>query len=129
MMAAMRHPNVVMYLGVCLEPPAVLTEFCARGSLNDVLKKALTKPDLAGQLDWSRRYAMQPCTNMKLLLYFPIFLPPSYRSLFIGIIRGSFGWGNVLGGSEWSVQQSNKAWAQLRRDSLGWVRRAGGFGV
>ena len=41
MMAAMRHPNVVMYLGVCLDPPCVITEYCARGSLNDVLKRAL----------------------------------------------------------------------------------------
>jgi serine/threonine protein kinase len=41
MMAAMRHPNVVLYLGVCLDPPCVVTEYCARGSLNDVLKRAL----------------------------------------------------------------------------------------
>lgn len=57
-MAALRHPNVVMYLGVCMHPPAVVTEYCARGSLNDVLKKCLTKPELAGQLDWSRRLGM-----------------------------------------------------------------------
>jgi hypothetical protein len=55
MMAAMRHPNVVMYLGVCLDPPLVVTEYCARGSLNDVLKRALNSPAFASQLDWSRR--------------------------------------------------------------------------
>ena len=58
MMAAMRHPNVVMYLGVCLQPPAVVTEYCARGSLNDVLKKCLAKPELSVQLDWVRRLGM-----------------------------------------------------------------------
>ncbi len=58
MMASLRHPNVVMYLGVCLEPPAVLTEYCARGSLNDVLKRARTHPSLATQLDWPRRLNM-----------------------------------------------------------------------
>ena len=58
MMAAMRHPNVVMYLGVCLQPPAVVTEYCARGSLNDVLKKCLAKPELTVQLDWVRRLGM-----------------------------------------------------------------------
>jgi hypothetical protein len=55
MMAALRHPNVVMYLGVCLDPPMVLTEYCARGSLNDVLKRAFHSPTFASQLDWSRR--------------------------------------------------------------------------
>ena len=31
MMASLRHPSIVMYLGVCLDPPAVVTEYCARG--------------------------------------------------------------------------------------------------
>lgn len=55
MMAALRHPNIVMYLGVCLSPPMVITEYCARGSLNEVLKKGLQFPGFASQLDWSRR--------------------------------------------------------------------------
>ena len=55
MMAAMRHPNVVLYLGVCLDPPCVVTEYCARGSLNDVLKRALHNPKYAEQLDWRVR--------------------------------------------------------------------------
>ena len=58
MMAAMRHPNVVMYLGVCLDPPLVLTEYCARGSLNDVLKRGLHSPAFAAQLDWPKRLNM-----------------------------------------------------------------------
>ncbi len=57
MMASMRHPNVVMYLGVCLQPPCVVTEYCARGSLNDVFKRARATPALAAQLDWGRRCA------------------------------------------------------------------------
>ena len=59
MMAAMRHPNVVLYLGVCLDPPCVVTEYCARGSLNDVLKRALHNPKYAEQLDWRVRCAAQ----------------------------------------------------------------------
>ena len=55
MMASMRHPNVVMYLGLCMDPPCVVTEYCARGSLNDVLKRARQMPALASQLDWARR--------------------------------------------------------------------------
>jgi serine/threonine protein kinase len=35
----LRHPNVVLFMGVCLSPPAVVTEYCPLGSLYDVLKK------------------------------------------------------------------------------------------
>ena len=41
-MASLRHPNIVLFLGVSLEPPCMLTEFCARGSLLDVLHRACT---------------------------------------------------------------------------------------
>lgn len=57
-MVALRHPNVVMFMGLCLEPPCIVTEFCARGSLYDVLKKARGNPAFAQQLDWSRRISM-----------------------------------------------------------------------
>ncbi len=64
MMAAMRHPNIVLYLGVCSDPPCVVTEYCARGSLNDVFKRALLNPLYAAHLDWCKRCApglMQFC--------------------------------------------------------------------
>lgn len=57
-MAALRHPNVVMFMGLCLEPPCIVTEFCARGSLYDVIKKARASPAFAQQLDWSKRLTM-----------------------------------------------------------------------
>ncbi|DBA83679.1 TPA: hypothetical protein ACH3X1_006228 [Trebouxia sp. C0004] len=57
-MASLRHPNVVMFMGMCVEPPCIITEFCARGSLFDVLRKARTSPAFAQQLDWSRRLTM-----------------------------------------------------------------------
>jgi hypothetical protein len=38
-LATLRHPNVVLFMGVCLAPPAVVTEYCPLGSLYDVLKK------------------------------------------------------------------------------------------
>ncbi|KAK9845513.1 hypothetical protein WJX81_008391 [Elliptochloris bilobata] len=53
--AAIRHPNVVLFMGVCLDPPCMVTEWCARGSLFDVLQKASKNPSLAPQLDWPRR--------------------------------------------------------------------------
>ncbi len=38
-LASIRHPNIVLFMGMCLEPPCLVTEFCARGSLHDVLRK------------------------------------------------------------------------------------------
>ncbi|DBB01174.1 hypothetical protein WJX77_003342 [Trebouxia sp. C0004] len=57
-MSAIRHPNVVLFMGVCLDPPCTVTEFCARGSMFDVLAKARTSPLLAQQLDWPKRVSM-----------------------------------------------------------------------
>ena len=58
MMAALLHPNIVSFLGVCNMPPCVVTEFCSRGSLADVLKAARTSPENAALLDWPRRLSM-----------------------------------------------------------------------
>jgi serine/threonine protein kinase len=40
LMASMRHPNIVQFMGIVSMPPCVVTEFCERGSLTDVLKRA-----------------------------------------------------------------------------------------
>lgn len=32
------HPNVVLFMGVCLKPPALITELCELGSLHTVLE-------------------------------------------------------------------------------------------
>jgi hypothetical protein len=34
-MEALRHPNIVMFLGACTKPPnfAIVLEYCGRGSL------------------------------------------------------------------------------------------------
>lgn len=57
-MAAIRHPNVAMLMGLCLSPICVVTEFCARGSLTDVLRKAASDADFAQQLTWRKRVMM-----------------------------------------------------------------------
>lgn len=57
-MAAMRHPNIVLFMGLCLEPPLMVTEFCARGSLYDVLVRARSSRPLAAAIDWPRRLNM-----------------------------------------------------------------------
>ena len=58
LMVGMRHPNVILFLGVCPDPPCVVTEYCARGSLYDVLLEAKENPALARSLTWYRRVSM-----------------------------------------------------------------------
>ena len=60
LMVGMRHPNVILFLGVCPDPPCVVTEYCARGSLYDVLVEAKERPKggLARALSWYRRVSM-----------------------------------------------------------------------
>jgi serine/threonine protein kinase len=58
LMAAMRHPNVISLLGFCVKPPALVTEYCARGSLTDVLREAATDGEKAARLTWQLRLHM-----------------------------------------------------------------------
>ncbi len=30
-MVAIRHPNVVLFMGLCMDPACMVTEFCSRG--------------------------------------------------------------------------------------------------
>eukprot|EP00884_Botryococcus_braunii_P006706 jgi/Botrbrau1/16036/Bobra.7_2s0010.1 len=53
--SSIRHPNVLLFMGICLDPPCLLMEWCARGTLSDLLRKARTHPPLQAQLSWRRR--------------------------------------------------------------------------
>ena len=53
LLAAMRHPNIVGFVGISTSPPAIITELCDRGSLFDVLKAARRDP-----LPWRLRLRM-----------------------------------------------------------------------
>ncbi|KAK9812417.1 hypothetical protein WJX73_009185 [Symbiochloris irregularis] len=57
-LASMRHPNVVLFMGMVLDPPLIVSEWCSRGSVLDILSKALKNPRLAAQLTWQRRLHM-----------------------------------------------------------------------
>ena len=57
-MGAVRHPNIVLFMGLCLNPVSIVTEFCARGSLSDVLRKAAANKAFAQQMDWVKRLTM-----------------------------------------------------------------------
>ena len=45
-------------MGLCRLPPALVTEYCARGSLYDCLHAARTSPAVAAELTWARRLGM-----------------------------------------------------------------------
>ena len=98
MMAALRHPNVVGFLGVCLGPPCIVTEYCARGSLTDVLRGGKASPAKAALLDWTKR------TNMALdaakgMLYLHAHAPP--------IIHRDLKSPNLLVDKHWRVKVSD----------------------
>jgi mitogen-activated protein kinase kinase kinase 9 len=61
-LAQLRHPNVVLYIGACTRPPNVfiVTEWCERGGLNDILY------DLSVPLSSARRvnFALQAARGM-----------------------------------------------------------------
>ena len=58
LLARLRHPCVVQLLAICADPPALVSEYCARGSLADVLRSATESPQAAAQLQMARRLGM-----------------------------------------------------------------------
>ena len=58
LLARLRHPNVLLLMGYCTAPPCMVTEYCASGSLLDVLSLARRQPTFAAQLSWGRRLGM-----------------------------------------------------------------------
>lgn len=67
-MASIRHPNVVNFIGACHTPPNVclVTEYCARGSLDHLLHKS-GKRELA--TDCNTQYWSIRCSCMIHLLH------------------------------------------------------------
>lgn len=108
MMASLRHPSIVMYLGVSLDPPAVITEYCARGGLNDVLRKARSNPQLASQLDWARRLNMV-LDAAKGMLYLHSCSPP--------IIHRDLKSPNLLVDKHWRVKVCDFNLSRVLEDS------------
>lgn len=49
---------MVGFLGIIRDPPCLLTEYCMRGSLSDVLCRAWSDPFIASCLTWTRRLCL-----------------------------------------------------------------------
>jgi len=56
LMQELRHPNIVMMLGVTQEPPSIVQEYCSRGSLFGVLRRYSAPSALP--LAWKLRLQM-----------------------------------------------------------------------
>lgn len=53
------HPNVLGFIGLCLEPRiCIVTEYCARGTAASLLTTAAHSPERAAELDCARRLNM-----------------------------------------------------------------------
>ena len=50
-----RHPNLLLFMGWCPDPPLIATEFMRRGSLHNILRRA------AGALDGPRLHHAATC--------------------------------------------------------------------
>lgn len=50
--------NCVSFFAVCHQPPCIVTEFCARGGLDDVLADARRDPAAAAEMTWARRLSL-----------------------------------------------------------------------
>lgn len=61
LLGKLHHDNIVGFRGVCLEPPCVIMEYCARGSLDSVFQSARTGNLM---LPWWRRVFMMLQTAM-----------------------------------------------------------------
>merc|ERR1719320_501087 len=51
-MMDLHHDNLVRFYGVCMEQPTLVTEYCPRGSLQDILEEEEM------DLDWNFKYSL-----------------------------------------------------------------------
>lgn len=110
LLASLRHPNCVNFLGVVFSPPAIITEYCTRGSLMGVLHAARRNPAAARELTWPRRLSM--ALNAALgMLYLHTRSPP--------IIHRDLKSPNLLLDDSWHVKVSDFNLSRFVEDHLG----------
>ena len=46
-LASLRHPNIVQFIGVCSQPPCIVSEFVDNGSLSDLIRSSRASKDIS----------------------------------------------------------------------------------
>lgn len=54
----LRHQNIISFLGCCLDPPVLVTEYCSKGSIYDLVQRVQLSTTFATKFDWKRRINM-----------------------------------------------------------------------
>jgi len=109
-MASLRHPNCVQYLGCCLDPPALVMEYCSRRSVDQILQEARDDLKSAKQLDWFRLLSIAT-DAAKGMLYLHSRNPP--------IVHRDLKSPNLLVDGQWHVKISDFNLSRaMEQDSL-----------
>ncbi len=109
-MAALRYPCIVSYIGACLDPPCLVMEYCARGSVYGVLSGASMDEQAARALIWPRllRFAWDAAKGMHTFTH-------CARPLFTGMQTAAAG---GEGGERWGHRMRTRLHAT--RGKRGW---------
>ncbi|KNC55149.1 extracellular solute-binding protein family 1 [Thecamonas trahens ATCC 50062] len=95
----LRHPNIVIFMGVTLEPPAIVTEFMDRGSMYEVLHTAELFLDPSMVFKWAHNIAQ----GLQYLSH-------------AGIVHGDFKSLNVLFDSSWVPKICDFGLSSVKKD-------------
>lgn len=82
MLSRLRHPNICMFLGACLDPPnrAIVTELVSKGALWDLLRRSDT---------FDKAFGFSVPSNGSSFDYEPFHWPVwAIRKVFEGTLRG-----------------------------------------
>jgi serine/threonine protein kinase len=102
LLAELQHPNIVAFIGVCPEPLALVTEFCSRGNLFDLLH------NMEVELPWRLRvsFALDAARGMHFLhSRSPVIIHRDLKSL------------NLLVTESWRVKVSDFGLSRFKAQS------------
>jgi hypothetical protein len=122
LMASLRHPNIVQFLGFCISPPCIASEVCTRGSLQALLSAANQDSEAAKSITWARRIEMA-LGAAKGLLHLHTRSPP--------VLHRDLKSDNLLVAKDWTIKVTDFNLSKLVEDinmSASLASTAGGGG-
>ncbi len=108
-MASLRHPNVVQFLGFCLSPPCLAIEYCPRGSIYDIFVASETDENAMKELTWEKRVNMAIGTATGML---------HLHSRSPQVLHRDLKSPNVLVAADWTVKVSDFNLSKLVEDAM-----------